>query len=81
MNVNAVNCERLQAEDLQLGLRHRLFSELKLALCWLWVHSAAVAGGLERRDGAAVGMQPVAAGVSGVGDAEKISTATIRWPG
>lgn len=30
VNVDAVNCERLQAGDLELALSHRLLHELKL---------------------------------------------------
>lgn len=81
MNVDAVNRERLQARDLQLALRHRLLHELELSVGRLKVRGAAVTSGLERRDGAAVGVLPVAAGVSGVGYAKEISAATIWWPG
>lgn len=81
VNVDAVNGERLQARDLQLALRHRLLHELKLSVHRLRICGAAVTGGLERRRSAAVGVQPVAAGVSGVSYAKEISTATIWWPG
>lgn len=84
MDVNAVNGEGLKAGDLQLPLRHRLLHELKLPLWGLRVCAAAVAGGLERRHGAAaaaaVGVEPVAARVSGVGDVEEVSAPAIRWP-
>lgn len=79
VNVDAVNRERLQARDLQLALRHRLLHEVKLSVRRL--QGAAVTCGLERRDSAAVGVQPVAVGVSGVGNAKEISAATIWWPG
>lgn len=83
MNVNAVNCERLEARDLQLSLRHCLLHELKLPVrrLHIWAAAAAVTSSLERRDSAAVGVQSVAARVSGVGDAKEISTASIRRPG
>lgn len=85
VNVDAVNCERLQAGDLQLTLSHRLLHELKFSDHRLQVGRAAVAAsGLGRRDSAAaavVVVQAVAAGVSGVGDTKQVSTATIWWPG
>lgn len=81
MNVNPVNCEWLQAGDLQLTLRHRLLHELELSDHWLQVSCAAVATScLDRRYSAAVCVQAVAPGVSGVGDTKQISTATIWWP-
>lgn len=79
VNINAVNCERLQAGDLQLTLCHRLFHKLVLSDHRLQISgAAAVASSLERRD-SAVGVQSVAAGESGVGDANQISTPTIWW--
>lgn len=45
VDVDAVNCERLQAEDLQLPLRHRLLHELELSFCWLHICIAGVPGG------------------------------------
>ena len=82
VNVNAVHSERLQARDLQPALRHSLFHEIKLSVCWLHVsQGAAVTSGWGRRETAAVGVQTVAAGVSGVGDAKEISAATIWRPG
>lgn len=83
VDVNAVNGEGLKAGDLQLPLCHRLLHELKLPLRGFRVGAAAVAGGLERRHGAAaaaVGVEPVAARVSGVGDVKEVSTPAIRWP-
>lgn len=82
MNVNAVNCERLEARDLQLTLRHCVLHELKLPVRRLHIcAAAAVTSSLERRDSAAVGVQPAAARVSGVGDAKEISATSIRRPG
>lgn len=87
VNVNAVNCERLQAGDLQLTLCHRLLHKLKFSERWLEVGRAAVtASGLEGRDSAAaaaavVVVQAIATGVSGVGDTKQVSTATVWWPG
>lgn len=81
VNVYAVDCERLQASDLQLTLRHRLLRKLKLSVYWLHFSDAAVTSGLERRDSAAVGVQSVAARVSGVGYSKEIPAATIWWPG
>lgn len=80
MDVDAVNREGLEAGDLQLPLRHRLLQELKLPLRWLRLCAAAVAGGLEGRHGAAVGIEPVAARVSGVGDVEEVPAPAIRRP-
>lgn len=81
VNVYAVDCERLQASDLQLTFRHRLLRKLKLSVYWLHLSGAAVTSGLERRDSAAVGVQSVAARVSGVGYSKEIPAATIWWPG
>lgn len=82
MNVYAVNGEGLQAGDLQLALRHRLLHELKVPLGGLHLRAAAVASGLEgRHRAAAVGEELIPVRVSGVGDVEEISAATIRRPG
>lgn len=81
VDVDAIHCERLQAKDLQLALCHCLLHKLKFSFGRLHVRCAAVTSGLERRDRAAVGVQPVAAGVSSVGYAKEISASTIWWPG
>lgn len=80
VDVDAVNGEGLQTEDLQLALRHRLLHELELSVRRIGFGGAAVAGNLERRGRAAVAVQLVAPGLRGVGDAEQISAAAIRWP-
>ncbi|TNN64035.1 hypothetical protein EYF80_025758 [Liparis tanakae] len=81
VDVDAVHRERLQAGDLQLALRHGLLREIKLPVGRLQVgRGAAVARGLGRLDGGAVGVQPVAAGLSGVGDAVEISAPAIWRP-
>lgn len=80
VNVDAVNREGLQAKYLQLALCGRLLHEVKLLVSGLQISGAAVTSSFVRRGSAAVGMQPVTAAVSGVGNTEKISAAPIWWP-
>lgn len=80
VNVDAVDGERLQAEDLQLPLCHRLLHEIKFTLCWLLLRCAAVSSSVEGGGRAAVGLKTRAACEGGVGDAEHISTPTVWRP-
>lgn len=84
MDVDAVNCKRLEARDLQLALRHGLLRELKLSVHRLDTVSAgaaAVAASLDRRNRAVVEGEPVVEPVCGVGHTKYISPASIWRPG
>lgn len=80
MNVDAVNCERLQARYLQLLFSHLVIHDLVLLIGWLRVREAAVTAALRRGDYGAIGVKLEAACTSGVGNAEKISATAIWRP-
>lgn len=70
---------------MQLALRHRLLSELKLSVNWLYVvttvAAAVVAASQDRRNCAVVDGQPIVKPVCGIGYTKNISPAPIWRPG